>query len=92
MTQNHVTAAAFMHSVFERIKHGDEKHQAWLKEECVKLVGDLEKVLDAAVPSHAAAPKPSVTADPCPKCKSPIIALWSGVKCSNVKCDWWDCF
>lgn len=91
MTRNHVAAAAFMHSVFEGIKHGDEKHQAWLKEECVKLVGDLEKVLDAAAP-HVAGLAPSLTTDLCPKCNEPIMALHSGVKCSNVKCNWWECF
>lgn len=36
-------AAEFMHLVFEKIKHGDEKHQAWLKDECFKLVTELEK-------------------------------------------------
>lgn len=26
----------------------------------------------------------------CPECGEPIIALWSGVKCSH--CDWWFCY
>lgn len=45
MTDNHVTAAEFMHLVYQRIKHGDEKHEKWLKDECFNLVAELEKRL-----------------------------------------------
>jgi hypothetical protein len=45
MTDSHVTAAEFMHLVYEKIKHGDEAHQKWLKDECFNLIADLEKRL-----------------------------------------------
>lgn len=45
MSHCHRVAAEFMHHVYDKVKHGDEKHQAWLKDECFKLVVELEKRL-----------------------------------------------
>ena len=36
--------------------------------------------------------KEHVEINKCPKCGSPILDKWSGIKCSNENCDYWFCF
>jgi len=33
----------FMNFIFDSIKHGDDKHQIWLKDKCVQLESALEE-------------------------------------------------
>jgi t-SNARE complex subunit (syntaxin) len=39
-------ADAFMDLVYNRIKHGDEKHQEWLRQECTRLADSLDTHLE----------------------------------------------
>ena len=47
-----VFAKSFMDLVYERIKHGDAEHQQWLKDECIKLEGSLQLLLETAALEH----------------------------------------
>lgn len=37
-----MTCKDIMDLVYERIKHGDESHQKWLRDECIKIQLELE--------------------------------------------------
>jgi hypothetical protein len=39
-------AEGFFDGFFEKIKHGDKEHRAWLREECTKFVPELVKLLE----------------------------------------------
>ena len=30
--------------------------------------------------------------DLCPKCRKPLVTKWSGIKCSDPKCNYWFCY
>lgn len=47
-------ATEFLEGFYEKIKHGDEAHRAWLRNECAKMAPELARIIAARVESALA--------------------------------------